>query len=226
MPQHADARPLVLIDRPDSRAPIGRRDAVRRAVWLTRATICWNVGEGVVAVSAGAVAGSVSLVGFGLDSAIEVSAALVLAWRLRHERRAGCKAAVDRRATRLIGLAFVALAVYVSVQAGAQLATARPPESSAAGIALAALSLAVMPALARAKARLGPALGSTAVASEARQTLLCAWLSAVLLAGLLLNALVGWWWADPVAALGVAGIAIAEAVRAWRAESLDDTCCG
>lgn len=226
MHQHADASPLPVIERPLPETRIDRRAAVRRAVWLTRATIGWNIGEGVVAVAAGAAAGSVSLVGFGLDSAIEVSAALVLTWRLRRERQAGCKAAVDRRATRLIALAFVALALYVSVQAGVQLAAARAPESSTVGIALAALSLVVMPALARAKSQLGPALGSTAVASEARQTLLCAWLSAVLLVGLLLNALAGWWWADPVAALGVAGIAIVEAVRAWRAESLDDTCCG
>lgn len=225
MPQHADTSPLVMIGQPAVRSGIDRRDAVRRAVWLTRATIGWNIGEGVIAVIAGAVAGSVSLVGFGLDSAIEVSAALVLAWRLRQERRAGCKAAVDRRATRLIGLAFAALAVYVSVHAGVQLAAAQAPESSGTGIVLAALSLAVMPALARAKARLGPALGSTAVASEARQTLLCAWLSAVVLVGLLLNAVAGWWWADPVAALGVAAVAAVEAVRAWRAESLEDTCC-
>jgi divalent metal cation (Fe/Co/Zn/Cd) transporter len=107
-----------------------------------------------------------------------------------------------------------------------QLATAQAPESSGVGVVLASVSLVVMPALARAKARLAPALGSTAVASEARQTLLCAWLSAVVLVGLLLNAVAGWWWADPVAALGVAGVATLEAVRAWRAESLDDTCCG
>jgi divalent metal cation (Fe/Co/Zn/Cd) transporter len=226
MSQHTGARPLVVLGQPAPSGGIDRRDAVRRAVWLTRATIGWNIGEGVVAVVAGAVAGSVSLVGFGLDSGIEVSAALVLAWRLRQERRAGCKAAVDRRATRLIALAFVALAIYVSVHAGVQLAAAQAPESTGTGIVLAGLSLAVMPALARAKARLGPVLGSTAVASEARQTLLCAWLSAMVLVGLLLNAVAGWWWADPIAALGVAGVAALEAVRAWRAESLDDTCCG
>jgi divalent metal cation (Fe/Co/Zn/Cd) transporter len=198
---------------------------VERAVWLTRTTIGWNVVEGAVAIAVGAAAGSISLIGFGLDSAIEVSAAAVLAWRLRQERRVGCKAGADRRATRLIAVAFGALGAYVSVEAGAQLAAARAPDVSVAGIVLAAVSLVVMPTLARAKTRLAPVLGSTAVASEARQTLLCACLSGVLLVGLLLNAAMGLWWADPVAALGVAAVAIVEAVRTCRADSLEDTCC-
>lgn len=206
-------------------AAADRRRAVRRATWLTRATIGWNAGEGVVAVTAGVAAGSTSLVGFGLDSAIEVSAALILAWRLRQERRSGCMAAIDQRATRMIALAFGALAGYVSVEAVTQLVERREPDASVVGIALAALSLLVMPVLARAKSRLAPVIGSTAVASEARQTALCAWLSAVLLLGLTANAVVGWWWADPTAALGVALVAGVEAVRTWRADSLDDTCC-
>lgn len=202
-----------------------RTRAVRRATWLTRATIGWNAVEGVVAVVAGVAAGSASLVGFGLDSGIEVSAAVVVAWRLAQERRHGCMLPADRRATRGIALAFLGLATYVSVAAVGQLVAAQPSDTSATGIVLAGLSLVVMPALARAKAQLAPALGSAAVASEARQTLVCAWLSAVLLAGLALHALVGWWWADPVAALGVAGLAVVEGVRAWRAETLEDTCC-
>jgi divalent metal cation (Fe/Co/Zn/Cd) transporter len=203
-----------------------RGAAVRRARFLNRLTVGWNVVEGVVALTAGVVAGSVSLVGFGLDSGIEVTASLILAWRLAQERKGGCMAASDRRATRLIAVSFGALAAYVAVQGVTDLVTGAKPESSVVGVVLTALSLAVMPTLARAKRRLAPALGSRAVASEANQTSLCAALSAVALVGLGLNATVGWWWADPVAALVIGGLAANEAVRTWRAESLEDTCCG
>lgn len=203
-----------------------RGAAVRRARFLNRLTVGWNVVEGVVALTAGVVAGSVSLVGFGLDSGIEVTASLILAWRLAQERKGGCMAASDRRATRLIAVSFGSLAAYVAVQGVTDLVTGAKPESSVVGVVLTALSLAVMPTLARAKRRLAPALGSRAVASEANQTSLCAALSAVALVGLGLNATVGWWWADPVAALVIGGLAANEAVRTWRAESLEDTCCG
>jgi divalent metal cation (Fe/Co/Zn/Cd) transporter len=203
-----------------------RGAAVRRARFLNRLTVGWNVVEGVVALTAGVVAGSVSLVGFGLDSGIEVTASLILAWRLAQERKGGCMAASDRRATRLIAVSFGALAAYVAVQGVTDLVTGAKPESSVVGVVLTALSLAVMPTLARAKRRLAPALGSRAVASEANQTSLCAALSAVALVGLGLNATAGWWWADPVAALVIGGLAANGAVRTWRAESLEDTCCG
>jgi divalent metal cation (Fe/Co/Zn/Cd) transporter len=203
-----------------------RAQAVRRATLLNRVTIGWNVVEGVVALAAGVAAGSVALVGFGLDSAVEVSAAAVLAWRLRQERRGGCMAEFDRRATRAIAVCFAALAAYVAVEAIVQLARASAPAASPVGLVLAALSLVVMPAVARAKLRLAPSLGSQAVAAEARQTMLCAGLSGVLLAGLGLNAALGWWWADPVAGLAIAAVAGFEAVRTWRAETLTDTCCG
>jgi divalent metal cation (Fe/Co/Zn/Cd) transporter len=203
----------------------GRALAVRRATWLARATVGWNVVEAVVALVAGVAAGSISLVGFGIDSTIEVSAAVVVLWRLGKEAGDDCVSPVDRRATRLVAGAFGALAGYVAVTAVGQLVTRQPPDTSTVGIVLAALSLLVMPVLARAKGRLAPALGSTAVAAEARQTMLCAWLSAVVLAGLVLHALAGWWWADPVAALGVAGVAAVEGVRTWRADALEDTCC-
>lgn len=199
--------------------------AVRRATWLTRATVGWNVVEGAIALAAGAAAGSISLVGFGLDSGIEVSAAVVVLWRLGQERADHCMSTADRRATRLVAIAFGALAGYVAVTAVAQLVTRQQPDASIVGVVLAALSLVVMPSLARAKARLAPALGSAAVAAEARQTLLCAWLSAVVLVGLALHAVLGWWWADPIAALGVAAVATIEGVGTWRAESLEDTCC-
>jgi divalent metal cation (Fe/Co/Zn/Cd) transporter len=203
-----------------------RRLAVRRSRALNRLTIGWNVIEGIVAVATGVVAGSVSLVGFGLDSGIEVSAAVILAWRLSKEVGHGCMTSFDRRATRLIALSFAALALYVGVESARDLLGGTPPEASVVGMVLAALSLVVMPLLARAKRRLAPALGSRAALSEANQTSLCALLSAVLLIGLGLNAALGWWWADPTAGLVIAGLAGVEAVRTWRAESLADTCCG
>lgn len=203
-----------------------RAEAVRRVTWLNRATIGWNVVEGVVAVAAGVAAGSVALVGFGLDSGVEVATSLVLAWRLAQERREGCMAEFDRRATRAIAVCFAALALYVGVEALGQLVTAVEPDVSVPGMVVAALSVVVMPAIAWAKLRLAPVLGSQAVAAESRQTLLCAALSGVLLAGLALNAALGWWWADPVAGLAIAGVAAYEAVGTWRADALEDTCCG
>ena len=208
------------------RSPVTTRvDAVQRAQRLTAITIGYNVLEAVVAIAAGVAAGSLSLIGFGLDSTVEVSSAVVLAWRLRQERRAGCMLPYDRRAQRLIALCFGALAVWVGYEAVVQLAAREQPETSVLGIVVASASLLLMPILARAKRRLAPALGSQAVASDARQTQLCAWLSAVLLAGLLLNATLGWWWADPAAALAIAAVALREGVQTWRAESLADTCC-
>ena len=209
----------------DDLARSNRAEAVRRSRWLNRATIGWNSIEGVIAVSSGVAAGSVSLVGFGFDSGIEVSAALVVAWRLHQERRDGCMQEADRRATRAIAVSFVVLAAYVGIEACRDLATGDQPEVTVVGIVLALLSLAVMPVLARAKRRLAPVLGSSAAVADANQTNLCALLSAVLLIGLAANAVAGWWWADPVAGLGIAALAAAEAVRTWRAESLEDTCC-
>lgn len=203
-----------------------RRVAVRRSRLLNRVTIAWNVVEGIVAVAAGSLAGSVSLVGFGLDSGIEVSAAVILAWRLGKEKRQGCMAEFDRRATRLIAVSFAALAAYVGVESVRDLVGREAPATSLVGIVLAAVSLLVMPLLARAKRRLAPVLGSRAAASEANQTSLCALLSAVLVVGLGLNAAFGWWWADPAAGVVIATLAAVEAVRTWRAEALSDTCCG
>ena len=210
---------------PDRRQVDVRSDAVRRARWLNAATIGWNGTEGVVAVLAGLAAGSVSLVGFGFDSAIEVSAALILTWRLRQERRDGCTQGADTTATRAIAVSFAVLAAYVAVEAVRDLAGRSEPAASVPGVVLASLSLVLMPFLARAKARLAPVLGSAAAAADAAQTNLCALLSAVVLAGLGANWLLGWWWADPVAGLGIAVLAAVEARRTWRAESLADTCC-
>jgi divalent metal cation (Fe/Co/Zn/Cd) transporter len=206
-------------------SPRARHAAVARARLLNRLTIAWNALEGVVAVAAGVVAGSVSLVGFGFDSAVEVSAALILAWRLRQERLGGCMRDDDRRATRAIAVSLGVLSAFVAVEAVRDLAHSSRPDVSYAGIVIAGLSLIVMPVLAASKRRLAPVLGSRAVEADARQTDICAWLSAVLLVGLGTNALLGWWWADPVSALGIAALAAWEGLRMWRAEHLEDTCC-
>lgn len=206
-------------------AVITRDHAVRQARLLNVATIGWNGIEGVVAVLAGVAAGSVSLVGFGIDSAIEVSAALVLAWRLHQERRTGCTQPADDRARRAIAVSFGVLALYVAVKATRDLIGASHPDPSVVGVVMAALSLTFMPVLARKKRALAPVLGSAAAVADAAQTNLCAMLSAVLLVGLGANWRFGWWWADPVAGLGIAVLAAVEGVRTWRADSLADTCC-
>jgi divalent metal cation (Fe/Co/Zn/Cd) transporter len=210
----------------DLQSPTARRSALRRSRLLNGLTIGWNVAEGIIAVIAGVVAGSVSLVGFGLDSGIEVFAAMILAWRLGKEKRPGCMGDFDRRATRLIAVSFAVLGAYVGVESLRDLIGHRAPEASTVGVVLAAVSLLVMPLLARSKRRLAPVLGSRAAVSEANQTSLCAILSAVLLVGLGLNALLGWWWADPGAGLLIATLAGIEAARTWRADALADTCCG
>lgn len=203
-----------------------RDRALVRARLFNRLTIGWNVVEGVVAVTAGIVAGSVSLVGFGVDSGIEVSAALILTWRLHREGAPGCTQETDRRATRAIALSLFVLAGYVAFLAVGDLSGGARPEASPAGIAIAVLSLVVMPVLARAKRRLAPALGSRAVEADASQTDICAMLSGVLLVGLGANALFGWWWADPLSAIVIAGLAAVQGRRMWQAEALEDTCCG
>ena len=213
---HTHGTPVDVADRPA---------AVRRATLLNRVTLGYNALESVIALSAGIVAGSVSLIGFGLDSVIEVSAAGILAWRLAAERRAGCTQGTDRAATRAIAVSFAALAIYVGVDASRRLVEGEAPDTSLIGIALTSLSLLLMPFLARAKRRVAPALGSRAQVAEANQTRLCAYMSAVVLAGLLTHLWFGWWWADPVAALGIAALAAVEATRTWRADSLADTCC-
>ena len=176
----------------------------RRALRLEWLTTLWNIAEAVVAIGSGAVAGSTALVAFGVDSLIEVSSALVVLWRLfAAGPDADPEAAehIDRRAQLLVGITFFILAIYVAVDASLALANRVPPESSRVGIALAIASLIAMPALAYAKQRTGRQMGSKALEADARETWLCAYLSASLLLGLGLNARLGWWWADPVAGL-------------------------
>lgn len=195
----------------------------RRALALAGLTIAWNVVEGIVAVAAGVAAGSIALVGFGFDSTVEVLSAWVVAWQFRAELRGGYDEDRERRALRLIGVTFFVLAAYVSFEAVRDLffVDAEADESTV-GIALAAVSLLVMPALAWAKKRTAARLGSPTLRADATETLLCTWLSAALLVGLVLNATVNWWWADPVAALVIAGLAAREGLEAIRGDDDHD----
>ena len=198
-------------------SPILARNAnVRRGRNLEYLTIGWNSLEAVVAIGAGLLAGSIALVGFGVDSVIESLSGAVLLWRLfAGEHR-------EQLALKLVGLSFLLLAAYVAFDAGKSLLFRESPEASYVGIGLAVLSLIVMPVLARAKRRVAANLNSRALAADSRQTDICAYLSAILLVGLGLNALFGWWWADPVAGLVMIPIIAKEGIEALRGE----TCCG
>jgi divalent metal cation (Fe/Co/Zn/Cd) transporter len=202
-----------------------RQNLVRRGLLLNYATLGYNSLEGLIAIAAGLAAGSIALLGFGLDSLIEVSASLAAIWRLYRDRDEPGRAQAEQVTLRLIGGLFLALAVYVTADAIRALFTRSAPDESIVGIVLAALSLAVMPLLARAKRRVALAMGSGALAAEARQTVFCTYLSAILLAGLLLNATVGWWWADPAAALVMVPIIAKEGVDGLRGRSACGDCC-
>lgn len=196
-----------------------RRAALnRRALQLAYATAGYNLLEGVVAVAAGAAASSTALIGFGLDSFIEVSSALVVIWQFRSR----VPESRERLALRLIAVSFFALAAWISVDAVRALLGSGEAEPSPVGIAIAAVSVVVMPLLVWAKRRTGREMGSATVVADSTQTLLCTYLSAVLLVGLVLNATLGWSWADPVAALVIAFVAVREGVEAWRGEQCDD----
>ena len=178
-------------------------------------TLGWNVVEGIVSIGAGAVAGSASLIGFGVDSFIESLSGGVLLWRLQDGPDGEAR---ERAALQLVGASFLLLAAYVLWESVEKLATREAPERSLPGIAIAALSLVVMPLLARAKRRVAGGLGSRALHADSRQTDLCAYLSAILLGGLVLNALLAWWWADPIAGLVMTPIIAKEGVDALRGE--------
>ncbi|EMD25618.1 cation transporter [Amycolatopsis azurea] len=195
-------------------------DADRRAVLsrrvrlLVAATITYNVVEAVVAISAGTVASSTALIGFGLDSVIEVASAAAVAWQFSGKD----PEARERTALKVIAVSFFALAAYVTVESIRTLFGADPAEHSTVGIVLAAVSLLVMPFLSHAQRRAGRELGSASAVADSKQTLLCTYLSGVLLVGLLLNSLFGWYWADPLVALVIAAVAIKEGREAWRGE--------
>lgn len=198
-------------------SPADRQRLGRRARLLAAASVAYNTVEAVIALAAGVVAGSVALIGFGLDSVVEVSSGLVILWQFWHR----VPADRERRALRLIALSFFALSAWVTWEAVQALVQRDAPEASPVGIGLALASLVVMPFLSRAQRRTGRALHSASVVADSNQTRLCAYMSAVLLAGLALNAAFGWWWADPVAALAIAAIAVKEGRQTWRGEG----CC-
>jgi divalent metal cation (Fe/Co/Zn/Cd) transporter len=198
-----------------------RRDALRRRVrLLVAATITYNVVEAVIAITAGTIASSTALVGFGLDSIIEVASATAVAWQFSGRD----PEAREHVALRIIAVSFFALAAYVSVESVRALLGAADVQHSSVGIVLAAVSLVVMPVLSRAQRRAGRALGSASAVADSKQTLLCTYLSAVLLVGLLLNSLLGWWWADPLVALAIAAVAVKEGREAWRGDACCDAC--
>lgn len=199
----------------------GRRTQLARRIrWLVAATIGYNIVEAVVAITAGTVASSTALVGFGLDSVIEVSSAAAVAWQFSARDHA-VREAREHRALRIIAVSFFALAAYVAVDAVRALAGAGEARPSMVGIVLAALSVVVMPVLSWTQRRTGRELGSASAVADSKQTLLCTYLSGVLLVGLVLNATVGWSWADPLVALVIAAVAVKEGVEAWRG----DACC-
>ena len=202
-----------------------RAGLVRRGRQLAWATIGWNSFEGIAAIASGVVAGSIALVGFGVDSYVEVFSGLVILWRLSKEAHGEeVSARAEQRAVRLIAFTFLALAVGIGIESVRRLASGAEPKESLFGIGLALVSLVVMPLLARAKRKVGVALGSRAVEADATETMLCVWLSAILLVGLVANAALGWWWADPVAALGIVYIAAREGIEHLRSDRIDDCC--
>jgi divalent metal cation (Fe/Co/Zn/Cd) transporter len=194
---------------------VSQADHVRRGKLLEYTTVAYNSLEGVIAVGAGLLAGSIALVGFGFDSAIEVFASLLLVWRLHMGEK------TEQRALKLVGVSFLVLSAYVLIDAGRSLLMREEPRESLIGIILAAASVVVIPLLARAKRRVADAINSRAMHAEATQTQLCMYLSAILLLGLALNAWLGWWWADPVAALVMVPIIGNEGFEALRGEQCE-----
>ena len=202
-----------------------RESLVRRGLWLNYVSLVYNALEAIIALAAGVVAGSVALVGFGADSMIEVTASVAAQWRLRADINMLRRARVEHITVRIVGWCFLMLALWVTYDSIASLVRRDRPSGSLVGIALTALSVAVMPLLARAKRNVAVGMGSRALVAEARQTSLCAYLSAIVLGGLALNATLGWWWADPVAALCMVPIIAKEGFDGLRGEPACDDCC-
>lgn len=198
-----------------------RARLVKRGRYLEYFSIGYNSLEGLIAIGAGVLASSIALVGFGFDSLIEVTSAAVLLWRLHADVDVARRERVEAISLRLVGVCFIVLALYVSQDSVMSLLKREAPDESLIGIILAAVSLIVMPLLVRAKRRVARSIDSSALMADSKQTELCTYLSAILLGGLLLNALLGWWWADPVAALIMVPIIAKEGIEALRGE----TCC-
>jgi divalent metal cation (Fe/Co/Zn/Cd) transporter len=210
--EHRDHAARAAAVSPADRARLGRR-----AQLIAATSVVYNLAEAAIAITAGVVAGSVALIGFGLDSVVEVSSGLIILWQFRHR----LPESREQQALKLIAASFFALAAYVAFEALRALLSGSEPDASRIGIGLAIASLVVMPVLSWAQRRTGRALHSNAVYADGTQTLLCTWMSAALLGGLVLNATLGWAWADPVAGLLIAAIAFREGWQAWRGEG----CC-
>ena len=223
--QKAQRASLMTLSQPPAVATsahsVARDELVRRGVVLEIFTLSWMTVEALVAVAAGVTAGSVALLAFGIDSAVEFVAALVVLRTFRAEQTSRTGTEREQRALRVIGITFFLLAAYIVAEAGSTLITASRPESSAAGIAVAAAALLVMPTLSALKRRTGNRLGSQMLLADATESLFCAYLSATVLVGLILNAALGWWWADPVAALAVVPLVIKEGLEAVEREDRD-----
>jgi|SRR5256885_1564528 len=202
-------------------AAADRQPIVRRGKRLEYFTIAWNSLEGLVAIITGTLAGSISLVGFGWDSFIEVTSGATLLWRMSVDADVECRERNERLSLRIVGACFMVLAAYIFFEAVLDLSAGKPPERSVPGIVLACVSLVVMPILSRGKKKVSEQLGSSAMKADARQTDFCVYLSAILLAGLILNATLRWWWADPVAALLMVPIIAKEGWEGLRAKA----CC-
>jgi len=210
-------QPLIAGDSLGDRAAL-----VRRAQFLARGGIAWHFVEFGIAVGAGIAASSIALIGFGFDSLIESFAGLVLVWRFASRRSQSEDA--ERRAQQLISASFFVLAAYVGIEAVRTFVGGHHPDVSWVGIGLAAFTVPTMPALAVAKRRVGNRLGSSATVSEGAQNMVCAYLSVALLVGLGANALFGWWWADPGAALAIAAVAVREGIESWRGKACCEAC--
>ena len=200
---------------------LNRRLIAQHGQRLEYFTIAWNALEGLVAVIAGAMAGSISLVGFGLDSFIEVTSGATLLWRMAVDDDVEARVRNEKRSLRIVGVCFILLALYVTYESAHTLISKKGPEQSIPGIVLACVSLVVMPILSRRKKSVGRQLGSAAMHADARQTDFCVYLSAILLGGLVSNAVFGWWWADPLAALAMVPLIVKEGLDGLRGH----TCC-
>lgn len=199
-----------------------RRVQIRRGQFLEYFTVGYNSLEGVIAIAAGLFAGSIALVGFGFDSVIEVISGCALLWRLYGDADESRRERLEQHALRIVGVSFFLLGAYVTYDAVQSLVRREAPEESIVGIVLAAVSVVVMPLLVRAKRRVARSIGSRALNADATQTQICTYLSAILLGGLVLNAVFGWWWADPLAALVMVPIIVKEGWEAVRGEHCDD----
>lgn len=205
-------------------ATLDRQNVASRGKRLSYFTIAWNSIEGLIAVIAGMFAGSISLVGFGIDSFIEVISGATLLWRMSVDTDVGSRERNERLSLRIVGVCFFLLAIYVGYESCSDLLARKIPAHSIPGIIIACLSLVVMPVLSRAKKKVGRGLGSAAMNADARQTDFCVYLSVILLGGLLLNAALGWWWADPAAALIMVPIIAKEGVGGIKGKTCCDSC--